>query len=166
MNDVAEEAGIAVGTLYRYFDDKQKLETELIARMLVIIVERIEQTHDPEAKPPERLDGLLRAVCEACLDHLGALTLFLARSTWGEIGTDHGIGGDARPAYLRYIKIEDALLTFLNLEGIHKDTAVIFLRASLMAGLTRLAGANAQQRRKRIAEIIQLTTRGLLGCAS
>ena len=164
IGGVAEEAGIAVGTVYRYFDDKQQLEGELIARMLVSLVERVKQTDDPEARPAERLDALLHAICDATLEHLGALSLFLDRSTWNQLGTDHGMVGEAKLAYARYCEVEEEIFRLLKLKRIHDDTAVIFLRASLMAGLAKLAGANAAGQRKRIDEIIRLATRGLLGC--
>lgn len=164
MGDLAEEAGIAVGTLYRYFDDKQRLEDELIARMLISLVEQVEETHDPDADPATRLDALLRGICHAALDHLGALNLFLERSTWSQLGTDHGAVGKAKKAYPRYAEVEKEILALLKLKRVHNETALVFLRASLMAGLTRLAGSSPREQRKRIDEIIRLTTQGLLGC--
>lgn len=164
VGGVAEAAGIAVGTVYRYFDDKQQLEGELIARMLVSVVERIEQTDDPDADPAERLHALLHAICDAALEHLGALSMFLDRSTWSQLGTDHGMVGEAKSAYARYVAVEQDIFRLLKLKRIHNDTAMIFLRASVMAGLAKLAGANAAEQRKRIDEIIRLATRGFLGC--
>ena len=165
MGDLAEEAGIAVGTVYRYFDDKRRLEDGLIGRMLVSLVERVEETHDPDADPATRLDALLRAICDAALNHLGAINLFLERSTWSQLGTDHGVGGEAKKAYARYTEVEEEVLALLKLRRIQRDTALVYLRASLMAGLTRLAGSNAHEQHKRTDEIIRLTTQGLLGCA-
>jgi len=164
MADLAKEVGIAVGTVYRYFDDKQRIEDELIGRMLVSLVERVEEAHDPVADPAARLDALLRTICHAALDHLGALNLFMERSTWSQLGTDHGVGGEARKAYARYGEVESEILSLLKLQRVHKETALIFLRASLMAGLTRLAGSGVREQRKRIDDIVRLTTQGLLGC--
>jgi len=165
MGALAEEAGIAVGTVYRYFEDKDQLENELIARMMVSVATRVEQERDPDADPAIRLDALLRAMCHAGLDHLGAVNLFLERSTWTQLGTDHGVVGDAKQAYKRYTKVEQEVLCLLKLKQVHNDTALVFLRASLMAGMTRLAGSGPREQRKRIDEIVRLTTQGLLGCA-
>lgn len=164
MGDLAEEAGIAVGTVYRYFDGKQGLEDDLIARMLTSFTTRVEETHDPDANPAKRLDTLLRTICHATLDHLGALNLFMERSTWSQLGTDHVVAGEAKKAYARYEKVENEILALTKLKRVRKETLLIFLRASLMAGLTRLGESTAREQRERIDEIVRLTTQGLLGC--
>ncbi len=165
MGDLADEAGIAVGTIYRYFDGKQGLEDALIGRMLVSFTMRVEETHDPDADPATRLDALLRAICRAALDHLGALHLFLERSTWSQLGTSYGAVGEARKTYARYAKLEQEILALLKLNRVRTETALVFLRASLMAGLTRLGGARPAEQRRGIDEIVRLITRGLLGGA-
>jgi len=166
MGDLAEEAGIAVGTVYRYFDGKQGLEDELIGRMLSDFTLRVEETHAPDTAPPTRLDALLRAICRAALDHPGALRLFLERSTWSQLGTSHGAVGKAKKTYARYAEAEQEILVLLKLKRVRTDTALVFLRASLLAGLTRLGGSSPAEQRKGIDEIIRLTTRGLLGCTA
>jgi len=164
--NVAEEAGIAVGTVYRYFQDKQTLGDELIGRMLVALVEHIERAHDPRGDAAGVLEAFLRAICEAALDHPGALHLFLERATWSQLGTDHDVGGEAKAAYERYCRLERKILRLVKLKKISGTTASLFLRASVMAGLTHLAGIDEAGRRKGVEDLIRLATQGLLGCAT
>jgi AcrR family transcriptional regulator len=60
LDDVARRAGVAKGTIYLYFQDKEALFEELVCTMLVPHVAAI------EALPAE---GPVRPVVEAILDH-------------------------------------------------------------------------------------------------
>jgi hypothetical protein len=73
--------------------------------------------------------------------------------------------GEAKDAYDRYCQLERKILRLLKLKRIRENTASLFLRASVMAGLTHLVAVDETQRRKGVDDLIRLTTKGLLGCA-
>src|SRR5262245_39618489 len=64
MEDVAAEAGVGKGTIYRYFEDKDELYLSLLARageqLSIRIRERVEAAETPVAK----LEGLVAASME------------------------------------------------------------------------------------------------------
>jgi len=161
---VAEEAQIAVGTVYRYFEDKQRLEDELVARMFMEVAASAEKEINAADPVEGRLESLLRAICETTLDHPGALRVFLARSTWTQLGTDHDAPDHAKQAYDVYCELESDILRKLLQRGIPLDAARLFLRAALMSGLTRLVPLPEKDRRQGIDVIIRLTVHGLLEC--
>jgi len=161
---VADKAEIATGTVYRYFKDKQHLEDELVARMLVEMTVAVEQEVSRADPPEARLDSMLRAICDAALKHAGALQLFLAQATWSKLGTDHDASGEAKDAYQLYCNLESDILQSLTLNRIPGETARLFLRASVMSGLLRLASLGEHEQQEGIDAIIRLTVHGLLGC--
>ncbi|QAY59563.1 TetR/AcrR family transcriptional regulator [Microbacterium protaetiae] len=64
MNDIAERAGVGVGTLYRHFSDKQSLQAAIIGRRFAAVAglaERAEKIDDPWAA----LEAVLRGYLEA-----------------------------------------------------------------------------------------------------
>jgi TetR/AcrR family fatty acid metabolism transcriptional regulator len=54
MEDIAAEAEVSKGTLYRYFDDKEELYLALLRRatdqLVELLEERLDRLHDPRAR--------------------------------------------------------------------------------------------------------------------
>jgi AcrR family transcriptional regulator len=161
---LAEEAGIAVGTVYRYFDGKQDLEQSLIGRMVRSLVDHVDQAVAAEGEAGANLEALIRAIFDSALSHPGALRLFLERSTWSQLGTDHDLGDHVKPAYQRYDELELRILRRLKLCRIPEDQASRFLRASMLAGLTFLADLGDDARREGVENLVRLSMQGLMGC--
>jgi AcrR family transcriptional regulator len=55
LDTVAHRAGIAKGTIYRYFESKAELYVAVLARNADLFVERMEHTVDPELDPEEQV---------------------------------------------------------------------------------------------------------------
>jgi AcrR family transcriptional regulator len=64
MEDVAAEAGVGKGTIYRYFDDKDELYLALLERAGRLMSERIQKRIATARSPLEKLEGLAAAVLE------------------------------------------------------------------------------------------------------
>lgn len=62
MSRVAEKAGVAAGTIYRYFNSKEVLINELYHEVEISIMENIQRGHPAEAAPRERFVGLSTAL--------------------------------------------------------------------------------------------------------
>ncbi|MBS2027880.1 MAG: TetR/AcrR family transcriptional regulator [Deltaproteobacteria bacterium] len=76
MEAIAGEAGVAVGTLYNHFQDRESLLVELVAHRRQQMVDRMDKALATTERQPfqEQLRALLTALCE----HLEAHQAFLA----------------------------------------------------------------------------------------
>ena len=55
LDDVAQSAGVAKGTIYRYFENKAELYVEVLVWNADAFVERMRQTLDPGLSPEEQI---------------------------------------------------------------------------------------------------------------
>lgn len=62
MEDIAAEAAVGKGTLYRYFNDKEELYSALLERASEQVVRRIEAGLKPGDGPRQRLEALVAAL--------------------------------------------------------------------------------------------------------
>lgn len=71
MEDIAARAGVAVGTLYNYFSDREQLVSALLEFRRARLIELLDQRLEVEARAPfdEQLDGLVRALLQHFDDH-------------------------------------------------------------------------------------------------
>ena len=65
MRDVAAQAGVALGTLYRHFQSKDELLLAALARQMDTLRSRAEQRPTTGATPSDRVADVLRRACRA-----------------------------------------------------------------------------------------------------
>jgi AcrR family transcriptional regulator len=65
VSKVAEEAGIAKGTIYNYFKNKNELIASLFDYVLEPVVSKVVKISNSELDPLEKLQGIARALLEA-----------------------------------------------------------------------------------------------------
>lgn len=76
MQAVANEAGVSVGLIYRYFGSKQDLLFSVIVAVLDAFAARVTQSVDAAGPDPvRRLAAAFRAFCEVIDDHRHAAVL-------------------------------------------------------------------------------------------
>src|SRR5512144_1707818 len=76
MQAVAEEAGVSVGLIYRYFGGKEDLLLAVIVDVLEAFAERVPQAVEAAGGDPvERLAAAFRAYCEVIDEHRHAAVL-------------------------------------------------------------------------------------------
>lgn len=75
MEDVAAEAGVAKGTLYRYFNDKEELYLALLTRSSKQFVRSVEEAVAEGAGAVSRLEALVAAILAFFDDHPHLLDL-------------------------------------------------------------------------------------------
>lgn len=68
MEGVADQAGVAKGTIYLYFDSKRELVEEAIAHSLVPVIERVTEIMESDSAPTDKL----RRMAEANLEFFDA----------------------------------------------------------------------------------------------
>jgi AcrR family transcriptional regulator len=77
MADIAGESGFAVGTLYRYFESKEKLYTEMVTGKLETMYAGVRESVAAQAAFPEKLRALVDAHFNFVEANLPFLRLFL-----------------------------------------------------------------------------------------
>ena len=64
MEDVAAEAQVGKGTLYRYFNDKEELYLALLVRASELFIQRIEEMTHSDNPPRARLEKTVAAIID------------------------------------------------------------------------------------------------------
>ncbi len=86
LDDVAERAGVAKGTLYRYFDNKAELYVAVLTRDGEQFEEKLSGVLDPELPPPEQVRRLSRFYLRHYVDHPDYFQIFWALENQELIG--------------------------------------------------------------------------------
>jgi AcrR family transcriptional regulator len=58
VSDIADEAGVAYGLVYHYFDSKEQVLNELFSERWSLLLAAIDEVDRGEATPPEKLDAV------------------------------------------------------------------------------------------------------------
>jgi len=79
MEDIATQAGVSVGTLYNYFEDRQALLSALLEQQGEDLMEKVERSLAELARAPfaERLAHYLRTVLEHFTSHAKLFTILV-----------------------------------------------------------------------------------------
>jgi AcrR family transcriptional regulator len=80
MREIAERAGLGIGTVYRHFPEKQALVRALLEEKFAGMAERYAAELAREATPWERLEGAIRAAMAAQQQDLGVAEVLSAAS--------------------------------------------------------------------------------------
>ncbi|MHC4426685.1 MAG: TetR/AcrR family transcriptional regulator [Planctomycetota bacterium] len=69
MQDIADAAGMATGTLYNYFENKENLLYYVDRRLHRTILEMMQRCADQRGPAMDRLENLTRTLLEFCEEH-------------------------------------------------------------------------------------------------
>jgi len=87
LDEVAERAGVAKGTLYRYFDNKADLYVAVLADNGAAFTQRMRETAEGDGTALERLHRLARFYFDHWLNHQEYFQIFWAIDNQSVIGT-------------------------------------------------------------------------------
>jgi AcrR family transcriptional regulator len=88
MEDIAAEASVGKGTLYRYFDDKEKLYLALLARASTQLLERLENALAGTAGARERLVTFVQEILSYFDEHPHLLDLIQRAEVLHQSGSE------------------------------------------------------------------------------
>ncbi|GAB3671356.1 cholesterol catabolism transcriptional regulator KstR [Actinocorallia lasiicapitis] len=148
MHDVADRAGVARATVYRYFASKDHLLTEVAADWAKVFTELTVPGDDPAS----RLSGLLEALVDVAADNLNLTSAIVQATTSQDSGVD-----DARNELFRFVRDQfgaaiDPQDTLLTVAGVSMDDVESVIGHMVLAALVSLT-ALARPRREVIAMV-------------
>lgn len=160
MADVAKAAGIATGTLYNYFDNKQAVLCSLLDHLSEVFQVRLQAVYDDNTDPLERITALVHASYELIESHRAMPAIM---QEFGAVSEAHlsRIGGEVgevmEQCYAVYVARYDVAITAAVRAGrLRKDIPAVdltafltgamngFLRAWILSGYTRSLSASAR----------------------
>lgn len=97
MDRVATTAGLATGSLYNYFRDKDELLAFIYGRLVEPFLETIERIAEAELAATQKLEKILGTTLERSAAHKGIIRLL------AEAGQDSQIRRRSRPCLLRIL---------------------------------------------------------------
>ena len=151
MDDVANEVGVAKGSLYKHFSSKEKLAAAVMSRLLTETLEKLDGFPTPWS-PGRRLQEILRwtlqhrlrggvphlpstrsALQRALLMNLEYLALAMkVNKRFYALAREAKLAGEIRAdiadevvVYTLYARSCDPMLEFLQRDGILKDDAIV-----------------------------------------
>ena len=86
LDEMAEKAGVAKGTLYRYFDSKADLYVAVLADNLELFLQRMEEAARPRSSALERVRSIGRFYFTHWLEHPDYFQIFWAIDNESVIG--------------------------------------------------------------------------------
>jgi len=86
LDEVAEKAGVAKGTLYRYFESKAELYVAVLAHNGAIFVKKIRATLSPELSPPDQIRRTGRFYLDHYIENRDYFQIFWAIENQPVIG--------------------------------------------------------------------------------
>ena len=109
MQEIAEEAGVAKGTLYVYFRDRDELLTKTAGRAVEMLVDELEGAFASTGTIEERLTSVVSRQLQFFDEHRELFRAYLALSH-----RDPGRGGVKRKGADPYARLQDRLERFFR----------------------------------------------------
>jgi AcrR family transcriptional regulator len=148
MTEIAAAAGVAVGTLYNYFESKEEIFAEIFAVRSRDLHARLEPALEIAAPLP-RLERIVRT-CFEYIDRHGALfALFVERGGTAEYDLKR-LGGDVTEAeYVRFLRVlADTIGAAVAAGELRRDIPAATLVAALSGAMNGATYAWLKRRRR------------------
>lgn len=152
MADIAGEAGVAVGTLYNYFDSKEEIFRAIVVDSQQQFRSRIEPLKKAR-DPLERLEGIVRTVMTSIEEKGGVFAVFFELGAISEFDIQR-VGGDvAHQGHREFLEtLTDAVRACVTAGRLRRDISVYNLVGMLSGAMNGVVYSwFARGRRGRLA---------------
>lgn len=137
MAGIAEQAEFAVGTLYRFFKDKQALYRALLLETAHDFERELFAALDAPGTEIEKLERFIEAKARTILRHIPAARLYFAQTTGTFISPIMGFDRELRALYARLFERLESVIR----DGIRKKRLAAVDPRALTLGLEGLSNA-------------------------
>jgi AcrR family transcriptional regulator len=148
MADIAREAGVAVGTLYNYFESKEVIFEEILASRGGELLANLTPTLQIRS-PLERLTALVRAALDFIDAHSALFAMIVERGGIAEYDLQR-LGGDlTERQYLYFLEqLGDCLRAAVQARELRRDIAVPTMVAALSGAMNGATYAWMKRKRR------------------
>ncbi|HTM44111.1 MAG TPA: TetR/AcrR family transcriptional regulator [Polyangiaceae bacterium] len=161
MEDIASSAGVAVGTVYNYFKDRQQLVTALVDLRRAELIDRVDAALT--CKEQNSFEDRLHAFVHACLSHFDQHRALFSLMVQEESEIQHNTGAKLSMVRALNVRIEQ-LLAHDGATGRFQIESKLL--PALLFGLLRgvilqsLLGADRDSLTDQVAPLTQFFLRG------
>ncbi len=136
MQDVAAEAGCAIGTLYLYFKSKDDLFNAMVTRHTNAIAEMLTAAFEQGKDPLDKLRRKTEAILSYFNDHKTFFRLFYTASPGGRAHVRSNLRDGALEAYLDFKRKEEAVIRKAQAQGQIRDDIAAAELVEFIHGVT------------------------------
>jgi TetR/AcrR family transcriptional regulator len=104
MHEIAEKAEFAIGTLYKFFQNKEELYKALVLEQCEKIEEAVKQAIEKPDGEVEKLRNYVRTKSEWFRSNLPFVRLFLAESRGASFNLKAGLDDEIRKRYYNFLE--------------------------------------------------------------
>jgi AcrR family transcriptional regulator len=112
MHEIAAQAEFAIGTLYKFFQNKEELYKALLLELCAEFEDSIMRAIEQPQDEAEKLHSYVRAKTEAFRRNLPFIRLYLAESRGASFNLKAGLDDEIRKRY--YISVENIAAIFAS----------------------------------------------------
>jgi len=166
MQQIADAAGIAKGTIYLYFDSREALIERAGDRAFGELLARLQGVLDADGPLPERLRELFLALFSFFDENREFLRVHM-EVKYGEVdaGVDARHGRRSRPLYQQYLALLERFLARAIERGeakaVDAGRLAAFLAEGMSAVLLKRLGDGARPRQEEADWLVDLVLHGL-----
>ncbi len=132
MQEIAEKAEFAVGTLYNLFTNKEALYREIIRSHARSIYERLIPPLEENVSAEDRLRRFIRTHRSVFLEHAGAVRLYLSETIGlGILTRDEEVHGLWREGIARIVRVIDEGIEAGDFRKVDSTAAALALSGAL-----------------------------------
>jgi TetR/AcrR family transcriptional regulator len=111
MQEIAEKAEFAIGTLYKFFQNKEDLYKALVREQCDKIEDAVTQAIEKPDDEVEKLRNYVRAKCEWFRRNLPFVRLYLAESRGASFNLKAGLDDEIRKRYYDFLESLASIFT-------------------------------------------------------
>lgn len=139
MSELASEAGVSIGTLYNYFENKEQVFVSLLSRGRDEFFSALDDVAS-EPDPLKRAVALVRAALTHVATRGPLFTMFIQQGMVSESQIGRVMGREHEEGYLRYLATLQAALAEAQAAGmLRRDVSAEVLAGALAGNVNALA---------------------------
>ena len=104
MHEIAEKAEFAIGTLYKFFENKEDLYKSLILEQAEIFHEALTEAMEGAGDEIEKLRNYVKIKSRVFVDNISVIRLYFAETRGASFNIKAGLDSEIRERYVQFLR--------------------------------------------------------------